>query len=240
MINRAYSQDAVAISILVNALTKNGTAQGLGLSIDEKAYTNMISYYGKAGRTEEASLLFTKMMEVGILPGRVFHSGRYVPVHQLTGTRTTCYRSVLSGSGCFRPLLHDFDCRRLISSGISEGRRKKKREKKREKKRTWRFLYPIHHAIRCPRAKTVGEEDEEVEEEEGEEEENLEISSPDPSPMSEDRGRFLLPSWEEMSPCMGRRNEATSALFFFELILYYIIPSGMPYAYRLVPSTVPS
>jgi pentatricopeptide repeat protein len=47
-------------------------AQELGLPIDEKTYTNMLSFYGKAGKHHEASLLFSRMKEDGIRPGKVF------------------------------------------------------------------------------------------------------------------------------------------------------------------------
>lgn len=50
------------------------TAQSLGLSIDEKAYTNMISYYGKAGKCQDASQLFSKMKEDGIRPGKISYN----------------------------------------------------------------------------------------------------------------------------------------------------------------------
>ncbi|KAL6008226.1 hypothetical protein ACLOJK_033732 [Asimina triloba] len=42
--------------------------------IDEKAYTNMILYYGKAGRSEEASHLFRKLQEEGIRPGKISYN----------------------------------------------------------------------------------------------------------------------------------------------------------------------
>ncbi|XP_020581510.1 pentatricopeptide repeat-containing protein At5g27270 isoform X2 [Phalaenopsis equestris] len=45
-------------------------AHDLCPSIDEKLYTNMISYYGKWGRIQDASLLFNKMKEGGIKPGK--------------------------------------------------------------------------------------------------------------------------------------------------------------------------
>ncbi|RWW40977.1 hypothetical protein BHE74_00053574 [Ensete ventricosum] len=82
----------------------------------------------------------------------VFRPGRYVLVRQLTGTWTACYRAVSPGSGCFCPLPReidmswlistvagrcwavtvDFNCRRPISGGISQGR-----EKEEEEKNTW-------------------------------------------------------------------------------------------------------
>uniref|UniRef100_A0A7N0TZ08 PROP1-like PPR domain-containing protein n=1 Tax=Kalanchoe fedtschenkoi TaxID=63787 RepID=A0A7N0TZ08_KALFE len=45
-----------------------------GVPLDEKAYTNLISYLGKAGRSHEARLLFNEMREVGIKPGRVSYN----------------------------------------------------------------------------------------------------------------------------------------------------------------------
>ncbi|PKA66225.1 Pentatricopeptide repeat-containing protein [Apostasia shenzhenica] len=59
---------------LMKAIEMFNAAANLGLSIDEKAYTNMISCYGKAGRIDEASKLFSKMKEEGIKPGKISYN----------------------------------------------------------------------------------------------------------------------------------------------------------------------
>ncbi|KAF3792956.1 Pentatricopeptide repeat-containing protein [Nymphaea thermarum] len=41
------------------------------IKVDEKAYTNMITCYGKAGRTSEAFALFNEMKKEGIRPGKI-------------------------------------------------------------------------------------------------------------------------------------------------------------------------
>lgn len=81
---------------LTKAVEMFNLARTNGVALDEKAYTNLISYYGKAGRmiflnflmltntnlsnyifnhfvgkTHEASLLFSQMQEEGIKPGQV-------------------------------------------------------------------------------------------------------------------------------------------------------------------------
>ncbi|KAL4566997.1 hypothetical protein LXL04_022567 [Taraxacum kok-saghyz] len=45
-----------------------------GMPLDEKAYTNIICYYGKAGRSDEASIVFKQMQEEGIKPGHVSYN----------------------------------------------------------------------------------------------------------------------------------------------------------------------
>ncbi|PQM41223.1 pentatricopeptide repeat-containing protein [Prunus yedoensis var. nudiflora] len=59
---------------LERAVEMFNTACSLGLSLDEKAYMNLISYCGKAGKRHEASMLFTKMREQGIKPGMVSYN----------------------------------------------------------------------------------------------------------------------------------------------------------------------
>lgn len=81
---------------LTKAVEMFNLARTNGVALDEKAYTNLISYYGKAGnmiflkflmltstnlsnyifyhfvgKTHEASLLFSQMQEEGIKPGQV-------------------------------------------------------------------------------------------------------------------------------------------------------------------------
>nr|GEW92622.1 hypothetical protein [Tanacetum cinerariifolium] len=56
---------------LDKAIDLFNTAQIKGVDLDEKAYTDMICYYGKAGRSDEASILFNQMQEEGIKHGKL-------------------------------------------------------------------------------------------------------------------------------------------------------------------------
>ncbi|XP_057472012.1 pentatricopeptide repeat-containing protein At5g27270 isoform X5 [Actinidia eriantha] len=49
-------------------------ARSTGVSMDEKAYSNLICCYGKAGKVHEASHMFRKMQEEGIKPGKVSYN----------------------------------------------------------------------------------------------------------------------------------------------------------------------
>ncbi|KAK8969819.1 Pentatricopeptide repeat-containing protein [Platanthera guangdongensis] len=77
--------DTVAYNTYIKAMLDSGgklssaiemfnAAVNLVPSVDEKTYTNMISYYGKFGRVKEASLLFSKMKEGGIKPGKISYN----------------------------------------------------------------------------------------------------------------------------------------------------------------------
>ncbi|RWW35133.1 hypothetical protein GW17_00000058 [Ensete ventricosum] len=108
---------------------------------------------------------------------------RYIPVRQLTGTWIARYWVVPSVGVVSAPLslTGRFRHQRPISSSISRGREK---EEEVEEKLGVVLLFPC--AIRC-------------------------LCNPSPASKEIARGRFLLPMrGEEMSPRVGKRNEATT------------------------------
>ncbi|RWW04485.1 hypothetical protein GW17_00032285 [Ensete ventricosum] len=56
--------------------------------------------------------------------------GRYIPIRQVTGTRTVRYQAVPSKIDRQRPILKEIDCRRSIEE--EKGKKKRKRKKEEE------------------------------------------------------------------------------------------------------------